>query len=1591
MKASRKIILVAIVLIAIAVYNPVSAKEIVVGDDSGANFSTIQEAVNNSSPGDAILILPGTYNESVDVKVEGLSILSESGNPEDTIVTTFIVRANNVTISGFRIDAGINGEDCFNCMFSDNIFFDSGIRLSAGRETTNVTIAYNTIQDGFIGVGGSSGNTIINNTISNTIPYTKNSYGITFFESHSNIIENNSISNSSYGISMAFLTGNNIVTNNTLTSNTVGILIDHLSPGNLIKNNTIANNNIGISIWNSCSGTLVIDNRIELNKEYGIYLEQTYNELDFNGSSLIYNNLFNNTVSFFNNTKEMRYGEPTTTFWNTTKTPGTSIVGGTYLGGNYWAKPDGTGFSQICADVDGDGIADLPYNINGSEIDYLPLVSIYEPQKPGIPVANFSTTATQGIAPLEVQFTDLSQNIVAWSWDFDNDGILDSASQNPVHVYEVPGNYTVNLTVSNGKDKASKTLEIIVQEAKVPPVADFRANVTSGNIPLSVLFTDLSQNATAWSWDFNNDGIADSTYKNPVYVYTYPGNYTVNLTVSNTKGTASKSSTITASPAQRIDGQLILTEYQLTTNESTQYKPSIYDDRIVWEDERNGNDDLYLYNISMSTETQITNNEFQHSNPVIYGDRIVWLQPPHIYIYNLSNSTESYINTSIAMGKPDIYGDRVVWEDYRSQKNKSDIYMYNIPTSTESQITTNESYQDRPAIQGDRIVWEDLRNGNWDIYMYDLSTSKETQITSNASDQVDPAIYGNIIVWVDNRNGNSDIYMYNLSNSTESTVTTHEESQFTPAIYGDRIIWGDSRGILMYDLSTSIETNISDISSSQDFSIYGDRIVWADLRNGNYDIYMCTISSKESEPETPVADFTANVTSGNAPLRVLFTDNSTGSPNSWLWDFGDGIYSKHAMNATHTFTRPGKYNVSLTVENANGNNTITKPGFIVVEALKVPVANFSASPTSGNAPLKVLFTDTSTGSPTSWLWDFGDGIYSKYAMNATHTFTSPGVYNVTLTVTNAAGQSTKEGHITVNTAEGEVAKPVASFYSPEVDKMLNGTGLPLKAGDPVSFFDSSTGSPTSWFWDFGDGNTSTQQNPTHVYGKTGVYGMGGYTVNLTVTNSAGSDTINRYGYVLIGADEMTHPAYFSSNVTSGIAPLTVLFHDTTYSDATGDFAYFRIWDFGDGTQVQATSDEGKNLIYYYVNHTYKKPGKYTVTLMTHDPAGKSVITKYNYITVTDNPVANALVAAFTADVTSGNAPLKALFTDTSTGGVPTSWYWDFGDGIYSKHAMNATHTFTKPGTYNITLMVTNAAGSSSRTRPGYITVTEAASAVEPVADLYSPEAENVLHRPSDHGIYESEAISFCDNSTGSPTSWKWDFGDGNTSTKKNPTHVYGKMGGYTVNLTVKNTAGSDTISKYGYVLIGIGDEPASPAYFSSDVTSESAPLKVTFHDDDDGKGVPPIWRQWDFGDGVIQSYMVDNNASAIPYATHIYEKPGKYTVTLYLDNHGGKSIITKYHYITVTSPDTIPDMPVVTFSANVTSGNAPLKVLFTDKSTGSPASWYWDFGDGIYSKHAMNATHTFTRPGKYTVTLTVKNAAGRSTAKKNGYITVKNK
>jgi PKD repeat protein len=413
--------------------------------------------------------------------------------------------------------------------------------------------------------------------------------------------------------------------------------------------------------------------------------------------------------------------------------------------------------------------------------------------------------------------------------------------------------------------------------------------------------------------------------------------------------------------------------------------------------------------------------------------------------------------------------------------------------------------------------------------------------------------------------------------------------------------------------------------------------------------------------QTPVADFTANPASGLSPLMVTFTDLSQNTISSWNWDFGDGNTSA-VQNPSHTYNNPGTYAVKLVVAGPGGTDSITKPDFIQVN-YHPPTADFTADFTSGYIPFTVNFTDLSMDSVDAWRWDFGDGDTSVI-QNPQHVYHDQGLYTVSLTATGPGGSDI---HIKTDYINVTYTPPTADFTA----NITSGVN-PLT----VSFTDLSVDSVDTWSWDFGDGGTSTLQNPEHMYVEAGLY-----TVSLTVTGPGGTDTHTRTDYININHAPPT--ADFSGDPTAGIPPLTV-----SFTDLSTDSVNTWLWNFGDG----------QTSIVQYPSHVYEDPGSYSVSLTVTGPGGNDNETKSSYILVSDLPP----VADFSGNPISGNFPLTVNFTDLSTGAV-NYWKWYFGDGSTS-FSQHPVYTYQNAGEYTVSLVSAGPGGSDSIAKENFITV-----------------------------------------------------------------------------------------------------------------------------------------------------------------------------------------------------------------------------------------------------------------------------------------------
>jgi PKD repeat protein len=482
-------------------------------------------------------------------------------------------------------------------------------------------------------------------------------------------------------------------------------------------------------------------------------------------------------------------------------------------------------------------------------------------------------------------------------------------------------------------------------------------------------------------------------------------------------------------------------------------------------------------------------------------------------------------------------------------------------------------------------------------------------------------------------------------------------------------------------------------------------------------------------------EFYAKPVRGKVPLTVQFIDESDFA-DSWSWDFGDGSSSSD-QHPVHTYQHAETYTVRLIITKGTKQTTLIKETYIGATESDPPVAGFTMSVREGNAPLTVAFTDASTGSITSSIWNFGDGSTSTET-NPTHIYSVPGFYFVTRRVLNTEWESECIGSV-------HVEDPLYVSFS----------AVPISGYAPllIRFRPIIEGEYERISWDFGDNSpVSTDWHPTHTYTVPGTY-----TVTLSVyQHSAYPVTTTK---TLTIKDPAILPAAdFTADIVTGLSPLEVSFTDISTGSPTS-----RVWTFGDGITSTATNP----------THTYTNPGTYTVSLKVTNAYGYDTETKTGYITVVAAPVAD-----FSADIEIGYITHEFSFTDESLY-TPTSWEWTV-DGVIVSTDQDMDHTFSSVGSHWVSLTVTNDYGTDTIGKDIFIV-----AAGYPIASFSYVFSSRVL----------PITVTFTDTSQGTPTSWLWDFGDGTTSTLQNPTHTYYHAGEYVVSLTVTNATGTMTTQK----------------------------------------------------------------------------------------------------------------------------------------------------------------------------------------------------
>ncbi|KIC95541.1 T9SS C-terminal target domain-containing protein [Flavihumibacter solisilvae] len=647
--------------------------------------------------------------------------------------------------------------------------------------------------------------------------------------------------------------------------------------------------------------------------------------------------------------------------------------------------------------------------------------------------------------------------------------------------------------------------------------------------------------------------------------------------------------------------------------------------------------------------------------------------------------------------------------------------------------------------------------------------------------------------------------------------------------------------------------------------------------------------------QAPVPQFSANKTSGCAPLAVAFKDESLNNPTAWSWDLGNGQLST-ARNPTVTYRIPGTYTVTLVATNASGSRREIKKDYIHV----YPNAsvNFTASTNLACRPATITFTDRSTidgASITSWNWDFGDGTTST-ERNPTRTFDNIGYYNITLTVTTSNGCTA--------TAPKTRFIRVIGGVTPNFDFSKTGN---CEAPVNINFINQTSGpGDINYQWTFGNGSSSADKDPTTTYST-----FGTYNVKLV--------TISSYGC----RDSITKAITVNSNNTGFTLPTDNLCpgKEWTFTNTGTPIPVSSLWDFGDGT----TSTDINPVKSYLV------PGTYTVTVTNQFADCSSTFSKD--ITVS-NPVPPDFTATDTIGCTGG---LTTTFQDLT--GDATEWQWDFGDGTSSTE-QNPAHTYAAEGEYNVTLTVSRANGCPATITKNAFVRIQAPGAIT-VRGLPARNCAPLTINPS----ITLEAIDTI-------ASIEWDLGAGGTATGNNPSFTFNSPGTYDARIRITTTSGcvKDTLIRDA---VKIGTKPAVDFSFTTASTCASDTVYFT------STATPADEWIWEFGDGTRGNG--ENPA-------HHYQDTGWMSVTLIAINNGCRDTLRKPDLLYKTAP-------VARFEPTYDCANS-LRVQFdnlsiTDNGPGHGITTYsWDFGDGSPASTAFEPVHIYSTPGTYDVVLT---------------------
>ncbi len=794
-------------------------------------------------------------------------------------------------------------------------------------------------------------------------------------------------------------------------------------------------------------------------------------------------------------------------------------------------------------------------------------------------------------------------------------------------------------------------------------------------------------------------------------------------------------------------------EKQITFGSLNHVNPRVSDTKIVFEEWNNGVSSIGMYDIANGGLFPIYPGVQQQSYPDIGGKYIVYEQAgtknnqvTNINVYDLQSQTSKPVAESTSnQNRPAVSGRFVVYEDWKS--GDSNIYLADLNSDTTKALQTSLGDQKRPDISGNYVVWEDWRNGNADIYLYDISTETEKQLTSNSYNQKNPRISGNVVVFQDDRNGASDIFAIFLDTGKEVQLTFDNTNEINPDVSGPLVVWEDDRkgnaDIYLLDLvSGRIYALTSDTADQKNPSIYAGRVAWQDYRTGSANIFMYTFSSS-STPSVP--------TSGSYQISGAAVLNNQNLPSGAVIT----AYVGQESRAQATVTTSGQYSMTIPVYQADNGKIITFSAVTGGSGYQASQQITVGQQVSGRYDL--TFGSTSTLPYTIYTYSGSASFDTQYApagsiisaridnqIRGQVTITTPGSYsglNIPVYQSDNGKVITFAGTLNgvTYTASQQVYIGSSAQSSSDITMMSSETVEAASSAQGISkrldlTFPLST-QPYNTYTYSGSASFDTQRAPA------------GSVISARIDNQIrGQVTVTSPG----SYSGLTIPVYKSDN--GKVISFTGTLNGVTYTASQQVYI---------GSSAQSSSDITM-MSSETVEAASSAQGISKRLDLTFPLTAQTMYRFYGQAVVDGLPASAGTIINAVID-----GQIRGQITVTTTGryGSEVGPYLEVQ--IYPADIGKTIRFETSTG----------AGGDQSQLIVSGLTVKKninfSSQSVAGVDFTASPVQGAV-----------PLSVKFTDKSSGSPRAYFWDFGDGATSTDKNPTHKYTRNGIYSVGLQV---------------------------------------------------------------------------------------------------------------------------------------------------------------------------------------------------------------